>query len=83
VFLLEAYATGIRFVLLSNMLENKNGQIDVFQPIQLTDQMQHVIAINSLIASASEIPYNFGGLFKNLLRRTSTAFDKYFCSELV
>jgi hypothetical protein len=83
VFLLEAYATGVRFVLLSDMLKQKNGQVDVFQPINLTETMQHLIAINSLIAAASQIKYNFGGLFANLLRRTSTSFDKYFCSELV
>jgi len=83
VFLLEAQATGVRFVLLSNIVQSYKGQIDIFQPKGLTDEMRNSIVLDAMIAGASQIKYNFGGLFANLFGRTSTSLKKYFCSELV
>jgi len=83
IFLLEAHSVGVRMVLLSDVLEKKSGDFYIFQPFGLTDTMRKRILIDGLIASASQIKYNFKGLFKNLLKRTSISINNYFCSELV
>lgn len=83
VFLLEAYATGVRFVLLSNVVQTYNGQVDIFKPNHITNEMRDKITVDSLITSASTIRYNFRGLFANILGRASVSFEQYFCSELI
>ncbi|MFW6377625.1 MAG: hypothetical protein ACOCZ5_03160 [bacterium] len=83
VFLLEAQATGVRFVLLSNLVQTYNGQIDIFKPRHMRKEMRDKITIEAIISSASTIKYNFKGLFANLLGRTSTSLEQFFCSELV
>ena len=83
VFLLEAHTVGVRFILLSNLVQTKKGQIDVFKPKDLPEEKKDKLMVDAMISSASQIRYNFGGLFANLLRRTSTSLDSYFCSELV
>lgn len=83
VFMLEAMQTGVRMVLLSDILKKYRGRIDLFKPAGKTPEIEKEIVINSFVAAASQIKYDFGGLFANVLRRTSVTIDSYFCSELV
>lgn len=83
VFLLEAQITGVRLVLLSDVLRDHPGQIDLFKPKYLTKAQRKVVAVEALCLAAGQIRYDFGSLFRNLLGRTSLTIKRYFCSELV
>ena len=83
VFLLDSTYYGVRLVLLSNLIDNYNGQIDLFQVHGMKKETEEKILVDAIIASASQIKYDYFGLFKNIIGRTNLTLQRYFCSELI
>ena len=83
VLLIEALRDGLQPRLLSDRLRHYNGTAALFVPYQLTGSAQKTILELSLLECAKDVPYDWGGLFKNMIGRVHEDARKFFCSEWI
>lgn len=81
VFLVEALATGLELRLLSERIQGYNGRVFAFQAQGIIPETQARIKSFALKECGRGVPYNYEGLFANILGYVSEGCHKFFCSE--
>ena len=77
--IVEAEATGLELRELRELMLGYKGEIWLFIPDNLVGHTKGIYQL-AIEECASAIPYDFGGLFMNIIRRTNEKIHKFFCS---
>jgi hypothetical protein len=81
VFVVEALATGLELRLLSERVRGYRGRVFAFKVPALCGEVQGRIKSYALKECGLGVPYDYAGLFKNILERVSEGCRRFFCSE--
>lgn len=83
VFIVEALESGLELRGLWERIQGYNGRVFIFTPVWLTVAIRDSIGAFGLKECARAVPYNYGGLFKNILGHVSQHAHRWFCSQFV
>ena len=81
--IVEAEATGLELRELRGLMDNYRGEVWLFTPDTLDDSDVHPIRQFAIKECASNCPYDYLGLFANIIKHTSIHARRYFCSAFV
>jgi hypothetical protein len=81
VFLVEALATGLELRILSERVRGYRGRVFAWRPASLPEDVQRRVKSFALKECGRGVPYDYAGLFANMLGHVSEGWRRFFCSE--